>query len=145
MQEDLRARADARLEAALRERELADPREGYRARLRALRDTDAERFAQALRHYESAVLPGLAGEADPVDVWVEYGRFLAGMLAPGRTITVDRTGLATPYEPPLPAEAMILHLPDDRSASVTPLATPIQMSPPQRATYDLLVLGRESL
>jgi hypothetical protein len=145
VQTDQRIRADARLEAALTARELADPRDGYRSRLRALREIDPDRFARALRHYEEVVLPGLAGEGDAVEVWIEYGQFLADMLAPGRTVMVNGAGRAEIYAVPLPRESMVLHLPEDSAAAAIPLVTPRLPTPPQRATYDLLVLGKLSL
>jgi hypothetical protein len=145
MRGDLRVRADARLEAALSERALADPRDGFRARLRWLRETNPELFERAARHYEDEVLPGLAGEEDPVEAWVEYGRYVEELVAPGRTVAIDEFGRAVPYVRPLIPELLVLHVPEDRDAAAVTLAMPRAPSPAQRATCDLLVRGRLSL
>lgn len=145
MATDMRDRADARLEAALRERELTDPRDGYRMRLRALRETSPELFERATRYYQEDVLPALTAGADAIETWIDYGRFLAEIISPGRIVTIDGTGSARPYSAPLPSGALVLHLPRDRDAATMPLAEPVEPSPPQRAAYDLLVRGRFAL
>jgi hypothetical protein len=145
MSEQLRVRADARLEAALRERGVADPRDAYRQRLRALREVDETLFDRAREHYNASVLPALAGDSDALAEWIDYGRFLAELLAPGRIVAIDRTGRALPYVPPPPADTMLLHVPSDGGRPIVTLALPAAPSPAQQATYDLLVLGRESL
>lgn len=145
METNLRGRADTRLDAALGERGLSDSRDAYRGRLRALRDSSPALYERAAAHYEQDILPELAERADPVETWIEYGRFLAELTAPGRTVTIDASGRAQPYSPPLPAQAMVVHLPDDRGAAALALATPAAPSPQQQATYSLLVLGRLAL
>lgn len=145
MTTDLRDRANARLDAALRDRELADPRGGYRTRLRALRETRPELFERATRHYEEHVLPALAAGDDAIDTWIDYGRVLAEMIGPGRVLAIDGTGVARPYSPPLPAGALVLHVPYDPETVTLPLAEPAAPSAAQRAAYDLLVRGRLAL
>jgi hypothetical protein len=146
MDRETRSRADARLEAALRDQGLADPRAAYRACLRALREANHDAFERALRHYDEVVVPLLAdGDEDPVQVWIDYGRFLGELLAPGRTVAVDGSGRAQPYAAPGPPLMLILHLPEDRGAPAIALCSPDQPTPPQQAAYDLLVLGRDAL
>lgn len=145
MSQDLRALADARLSAALEERQLADSRKAYRSCLRTLREANPELYERASQHYQARVLPLLAGAEDPVDAWVEYGRFLAELLSPGRLVAVDGSGRARPFTPPATAETLVLHVPEDRAVPAMALSTPRQPSPAQQATYDLLVLGRDSL
>jgi hypothetical protein len=58
---------------------------------------------------------------------------------------VNGVGRAEPYVVPLPRESMVLHLPEDNASPAIPLASPRLPTPPQRATYDLLVLGKLSL
>lgn len=142
---DLDDQLNMRFEAALRDRQLSDPRDGYRMRLRALRETRPELFERAARHYQEEVLPGLAAGADTIEAWVDYGRFLAELIAPGRVVTIDGTGSARPYASPLPPHALVLHLPSDRDAATMPLAEPVDPSAAQRAAYDLLVRGRFAL
>lgn len=139
MATEKRDHADARLEAALHERGLNDPRDGYRMRLRALRETRPDLFERATRYYQEEVLPALVAGADPIETWIEYGRFLAETISPGRTVTIDDTGSARPYSAPSPTGALVLHLPNDRDAASMPLAEPVEPSPAQRAAYDLLV------
>lgn len=134
-----------RFEAALRDRELSDPRDGYRMRLRALRETRPELFDRATRHYQEEVLPALEAGGDAIETWIDYGRFLAELVAPGRIVTIDGTGSARPYAPPLPPRALVLHLPHDHEATTMALAEPIDPSAAQQAAYDLLVRGRLTL
>ncbi len=141
----MRVQAEGRLDAALLERGLADPRDDYRARLRALREASPDHFARALRHYDEVVLPSLASAGDAVEVWIEWGRFLADLVTPGRTVAVDGAGRSQPYELPLARDRMVLHLPEDRGSPAIPLATPRLPTPAQQATYDLLVLGKLAL
>lgn len=133
--------ADRRLEETLERERIADPRESLRARLRALRGT--AHFDRAVAHYQEALLPGVAnGTLDPLAAWLEYGRLIAG-AAPGREVAVDVDGrdgaeLADPA-------SLLLHVPEERGAPVTPLRAPADPSPAQRATLALLVEGRTRL
>jgi hypothetical protein len=139
----LRSRADERFEAALRERGARDPREFYRTSLRELRAKDADAFRRALEYFETRLVPRVAAEgSDPLAEWLEYGRVLATLYAPGRTVQVDRSGRASPYAPPVPAECLVLHLPDQAREPVRIVGLPPELSTAQRATYDLLVSGK---
>lgn len=142
---DLRDQVNMRFEAALRDRELSDPRDAYRRRLRALRDTRPELFERATRHYQEEVLPTLEAGGDAIETWIDYGRFLAELIAAGRVVTIDDSGSARPYASPLSPRALVLHLPHDRDATTMPLAEPVDPSAAQRAAYDLLVRGRLAL
>jgi hypothetical protein len=145
MDEQLRSRADARLDSALVARGLADPRETYRGRLRALREASPELFATALRHYEEVVLPDLAEGEDPVGAWIEYGRYLADLVSPGRAVAIDALGRADAWAPAGAGPLLVLHLPDDRTGAAQALVAPLEPTPAQRAAHDLLVLGRLGL
>jgi hypothetical protein len=143
MGEDLRERAAARLERALAEAGVEDPRAAYRARLRELRARDPAALAESVRYYEEVLLPRVADEgSDPIAEWLEYGRLLAELGGPGRVVEVDPSGRARPYRGGSPREQLLLHLPDDPRRAVFVLGMPRELSAPQRATYDLLVLGR---
>ncbi|HUF90165.1 MAG TPA: hypothetical protein VMR66_09310 [Gemmatimonadota bacterium] len=137
MQED----ADRRLEEALERERIADPREPLRTRLRALRGTS--HFDRAVAHYQEALLPGVAnGTLDPLAAWLEYARLIAG-AAPGREVAVDVEG-RDGAEVADPA-SLLLHVPEERGAPVTPLRAPADPSPAQLATLALLVEGRTRL
>src|SRR5690554_950692 len=115
MSDDMQARAAARLERALADADLEDPRGFYRARLRELRERDPAALAKSVRYYEEKLLPRVAAEgSDPVAEWLEYGLLLAELGGPGQLIEVDGEGRARPYEAGAPARnRLILHLPDD--------------------------------
>ena len=85
-----------------------------------------------------------SGEADPLEAWTEYGRTLAEAVTRGRTVSIDATGQARPYEGPVEGH-LVLHLPDDRSERALLVGLPPELSAAQRATYDVLVAGKNRL
>lgn len=133
----LRTRAEAGLVKAAERQGLADPRPPYRERLRALRQARPEAFDQAVEHYEQTVLPALA-DAEPLPVWLEYGRYLASLTTAGKVITVDASGRAAPWTRDAPA-SLVLFMPEDNTAEVMVLSQPAAPSPAQNATLMLLV------
>lgn len=138
--------ADALLEKALEETGARDPREFYRARLKELREQSREAYERAVTHYRDRLLPAIVEErADPLAAWTEYGRVLAELVAPGRTLTVDPTGRASAYEAPSRRDHLILHLPDNRRMRAILVGLPPELSAAQRATFDWLVQGRNTL
>ena len=140
MADDLRARADERFERALQETGARDPRAFFRDQLRELKASSPDAFRRALRYFEETLIPSVADEAsDPIAEWLEYGRVLASLAAPGRTVQIDATGRARDYARPVPAEAMVLHLPENASRPALVLGIPPRLTPHQRAAYDLLV------
>lgn len=142
--QELRDRADRRFEEALKATGSRDPRDFYRKRLKELREQDADAFRRALSYFEERLIPVVAAEgSDPVAEWLEYGRFLAGLVARGTTLQVDPTGLAAPYAPPVPRDHLVVHLPDSSAAKALVVGLPPALSPAQRATYDLLVSGSQ--
>jgi hypothetical protein len=144
--DDLQAEADRKLEAALGAAGARDPREFYRDRLRELKQNDRVAYDQAVVYYRDTLVPAVAGGADPLPAWTEYGRKLAELTAPGRTMMVDHTGAAAPYRAPAPADWLILHLPEGRGAGrALVVGLPAELSRAQRATYDLLVSGKLTL
>lgn len=141
--ETLAAAAEKALEVALAESGARDPREFYRDRLRELKRVSPDDYQRAVTYYSETLLPEVAERRrDPLVAWTEYGRRLAEALAPGRTVTIDATGRAHPYEPPALGR-LILHLPDDKGAKALLVALPRSLSPEQRATYDILVAGKQ--
>jgi hypothetical protein len=143
MSEDLTAKADAALEAALEAVGARDPREFYRERLRDLKGADPDAYESAVAYYKETLIPGVAaGDADPLRAWTEYGRRLASALAPGRTVTVDATGLAHEYED-AELDGLVLHLPDERGGRALLVGLPPSLTPAQRATYRVLVEGKQ--
>jgi hypothetical protein len=146
MTEDLQAEADRKLEAALSTTGARDPREFYRDRLRDLKQSDRGAYDQAVGYYRDTLVPAVAGGADPLPAWTEYGRKLAELAAPGRTMMVDASGAATPYQTPAPHDRLILHLPEGRGAGrALVVGLPAELSRAQRATYDLRVSGKLTL
>jgi hypothetical protein len=146
MSDDLNARADALLEAALEEAGARDPREFYRERLKELKQANPEGYAAAVAYYRDTLIPQVAsGEGDPLAAWTEYGRRLAEAVSPGRTVSVDGTGRARPYEAPAPRDRLVLHLPDAKGGRAVLVGLPGELTPAQRASYDVLVAGKQKL
>jgi hypothetical protein len=144
MSDDLTARADHRLAEALDAVGGRDPREYYRERLRELKTADPEAYRSAVAYYRDTLLPGVAsGETEALAAWTEYGRRLAQSLAPGRTVSVDVTGLAHEYKAPADRSHLVLHLPEVGKARALLVALPAELSSAQRATYDVLVAGKQ--
>jgi hypothetical protein len=145
MAEDLQGEADRKLEAALAATGARDPREFYRERLRELKQADRGAYEEAVGYYRDTLVPSVAGGADPLPAWTEYGRKLAALGTPGRTVMVDATGVAAPYQTPAPQDRLILHLPDGTRGRAVVVGIPTELSRAQRATYDLLVAGKLTL
>ena len=143
--EDLQREADRRLEAALAASGARDPREFYRERLRELKAQDRSAYEEAVGYYRDTLVPSVARGADPLPAWTEYGRRLAALGVPGRTVMVDATGAAAPYEAPAPTDRLILHLPDGTRGRAVVVALPAELSRAQRATFDLLAGGKLTL
>lgn len=142
MSDDVTARADARLEGALEAEGARDPREFYRERLKELKQANPEGYAEAVAYYRDTLLPTVAdGDGDPLAAWTEYGRRLAQALAPGRTVALDGTGRAHPYQDPAPRDRLVLHLPDGKGRAIL-VGLPAELTSAQRATYDVLVSGK---
>jgi len=146
MTDDPTAEADRRLEEALARDGARDPREFYRERLRELKQADADGYANAVAYYRDTLIPAVAsGEVDPMEAWTAYGTRLAEWMAPGRTIAVDETGRAHTYEAPAPRTHLLLHLPSGKGGRALLVGLPAELSPAQRATYDVLVGGKQKL
>jgi hypothetical protein len=143
MSDELKSRADARLVAALEaEAAPADPRPLFRPVLRYLREREPAAFDRAIAHFEEVLVPAVAGDADPLRTWVEYGLLLAGALGAGRTVAVDHTGRARSIDDVTTARELVLHIPEAEAAPVLVLRQPAACSPAQVATMELLVAGR---
>ena len=145
MSDDLQTEADRRLEAALATSGARDPREFYRERLRELKQADRAAYEQAVGYYRDTLVPSVAQGADPIPAWTEYGRRLAALGTPGRTVMVDAGGTAAPYQAPAPPDRLILHLPDGTRGRAVVVGIPAELSRAQRATNDLLVGGKLTL
>ncbi len=139
--DDSRTLADQRLDQALAETGLEDPRPGFRERLKALRVRDAAAFARAREYFETKLVPAIAEGAEPLGDWVAYGRVLLEHEGPGRLVAVDAGGRAQPYRPP-PGRELLLFIPEDGRRPILPLLAPLAPSPAQRAAVDLQVHGR---
>lgn len=141
--DETRTRADQRFEEALARSGARDPRAFYRGWLRALRERDPAAYRRAREHYDRHLVPRVAEvDADPLAEWLDYGRMLAELLAPGRTVQIDPTGRALEYTRPVPPDHLVLHLPASTREAALPVGLPARLSPAQRATYDLLVERR---
>ena len=143
--EDPQALADQRLEAALEKTGARDPRAVCRELLRELKSVDATAFEQAVGHYRDRLVPSIAVGEEPFTAWVEYGRTIARLTFEGRTVAIDRTGLAREYSTPADPDVLVLHLPKGGKGRALLVARPREPSPAQQATSDLLVDGRYSL
>lgn len=142
MSDEISEKADQVLEEALERTGARDPREFYRDRLRSLKSSDPEAYETAVEYYRETLLPKVAsGEEEPLAAWTEYGRTLAEAVASGRTVSIDETGRSQPYDGRR-QDRLILHLPDDTGAPALLVGLPPDLSPAQRATYDVLVAGK---
>lgn len=136
----LRERAERRFQQARERAGAKDPRDFYRERLRELRERDESAYRRAVDYFERTLVPNVArDDSDPLHEWLEYGRLLAELTAPGETVRIDPTGLSTPYAPPVAADDLVLHLPASTREPALPIGLPPRLSPAQRAAYDLLV------
>jgi hypothetical protein len=142
---DLQTRADALLEAELERTGARDPRAFYRTRLKDLRDKDRSAYDRAVEYYRDVLLPGIAEGGAPLAAWTEYGRTLAELHGPGRTVALDATGRADAYSAPADPNHLVLHLPTDPRAPAQLVGLPLELTGAQRATYDWLVAGRNKL
>lgn len=144
---DMKDAAERATEEAFERSPWRDPRAGYRALLRHLRERDADAFGEAVADYEARVVaPVASGSVDPVRAWLAFGTRLAERLGGGRTVRIDPNGLEigtsdTPVEP----IDLLLHLPADESARALPVAIPREITPAQQATLALLAEGRQAL
>ena len=145
MSDDLRARADARLEQALAGSAFRDPRPLLRPLLRHLRQRAPAAFERALTHFETTLVPAVAGDGDPHAEWLAYGRLLATLAGDGRILAIDGTGRARPDADPPPDSALVLYLPDAPGSPAAVLRCPRDATPAQEASIDLLVRGRVSI
>lgn len=144
-EQEQRERAEERFEEALARSGGRDPREYYRERLKQLRDTDESAFRRAREHYETRLLPAVASDdTDPLAEWLDYGRLLAELTSPGRTMVIDPTGRANAYSRPVAADGLVLHLPTSAREPAILVGLPTTLSPAQRATYSLLVKGEKA-
>jgi hypothetical protein len=143
MSESQAAAADRALESALVRTGARDPREFYRERLRELKQANATEYERAVAYYTETLIPEVAsGASDPLAAWTEYGRRLAVAVAPGRTVSIDETGRAHPYEGPA-SDRLVLHMPEDKGGRALLVGLPPVLSDAQRATYDVLVAGKQ--
>ncbi len=128
------------LDEALEARGLADPRPLCREILRQLREQDPGAYRDAVRRYEAELAEGdeVAGEAG-VTAWLEYGLWMAARLDPGRAVAVDAGGRAEDVESPPSDAPLLLHLPRKRNRRALVIAAPLDPSPAQEATRELLV------
>src|SRR5205809_1075309 len=114
--------ADQRLEELLQQRQLRDPREFFRERLRLLKERDRAAFQRALDHYDQILLPNVAAAGADVRLeWLDYGRLLAELSGAGRIIVLDQNGRAGMNETP-DDDALVLHVPDDEATPVLVLS-----------------------
>jgi len=137
--------ADARLGEALQASGARDPREFYREQLKALREADEDAYRQAVSYYRDTLIPSIAdGSSEPLPAWTEYGRRLAELTEPGRTVEVDPSGRASEWER-WKQDALVLHLPEEARTRAILVQLPPEPSAAQRATYSWLVAGRNKL
>ncbi len=137
-------RAEEALEAALAETGARDPREYYRERLRELKQVNRSGYDEAVAYYRDTLIPTIAdGASPPLDAWTEYGRVLAQTMTPGTQVAIDESGRSSPYDGP-DGKSLVLHLPSGKGRALL-IALPIELSSAQRATYAVLVSGKQRL
>jgi hypothetical protein len=136
----MRERAEQRVQEALAGSGARDPRDHYRTLLRELRQADPGAYARAVDYYENTLLPAVADESSaPLAEWLAYGQFLTSLFTRGRTVQIDASGLAREFDRESAAGTLVLHIPASVRDAVRVVGLPQQLSPAQRATYELLV------
>ncbi len=146
MDDTMREQAEERLEAALAASGSQDPRGDYRSVLREMKEAHPEAYEKAVGHYQEVLVPGIAsGEMEPLAAWRDYGRLIAVLQEPGRTVAIDIEGTAEPFSPETPMDRLVLHLPDAKGPRAFPISVPAALSEAQEATFHLLVFGRVKL
>ncbi len=144
MDEAVKEKADQRFREALEATGARDPRDFYRKALRELKDSNPAGYDRAVNHFHKLLVPAIAsGEAEPLGAWREYGRLLAEEAGGGRTVEIDASGRAQPYSPDSPLDRLVLHLPDQRNMRAILVSLPPHPSPAQRASFELLVRGKQ--
>lgn len=146
MTTDLQEKADARFAAALAASGARDPREYYRTRLRELKRSNPEGYAQAVRYYQDELIPSIAeADTDPLQAWRAYGLLIAQMTVPGRAVAIDPSGRSRPIASTGTTDDLVLHFPDAGSAPPLLVGLPPKPSSAQMATHRWLVAGRRAL
>ncbi len=146
MDPGLKEAADARFDEARANAGARDPRNYYRDRLRDLKRTNEQAYAEAVEYYEEELVPSIAeGGADPLQAWRIFGLRLAELTSPGEAVAVDPSGRRRPYAAPGDSGDMILHLPRARGARAFLVGLPSEPTAAQKATLDWLVAGRRAL
>jgi hypothetical protein len=128
---------DERYQASLLRHAVTDVQPLYRQLLRRLKMRDAEEYNEAVGRYESDVAAG-GQDVDPLRSWVEYGAWLAQLLAPGRLVSIDRDGRAVEPGGTPPLGPLLLHLPEENGERAMPIAVPAEPSAAQEAARQLL-------
>ena len=145
MTNDLQKTADARFEAALAAAGARDPRDYYRSRMRELKQSNPQGYADAVAYYQSTLLTSIAEQdADPLEAWRKFGLRIAQLTATGRAVAVDPAGRSRAFEAPGRADDLILHLPDAHNRRALLVGLPPEPSAAQMATYNWLVQGRRA-
>jgi len=138
--------ADANFEAALAQSGGRDPREFYRERLRELKDANPASYQEAVAFYTNELVPAVAaGSVDPLAAWLDYGVRLCEWCAPGEPVEIDPTGVRNPLSASTPPDRLVLHIPGEKRTRALLVGLPAELTPAQRATFDLLVQGRLKL
>lgn len=146
MDETTKKEADRRFTEALEKTGARDPRDFYRKALRGLKQVNPEGYEKAVEHFQEVLVPSIAdGSAEPLWAWREYGKLIAEVSVPGRTMSVDASGRAHPFDSETPLDRLVLHLPDTKNGRAILVSLPPSPSQAQRATYELLVAGKHRL
>jgi len=139
-----RAEADRRFEEAMNATGARDPRGFYRQSLREMKGSNPEGYDRSVRYFQSVLVPGIAsGDLEPLGAWREYGRLIAEETTPGVPVEIDETGRSRPYSSDSPLDRLVLHLPDQKGMRAILVSLPPSPSPAQRASFELLVRGKQ--
>lgn len=146
MDEGTRKEADRRFEEALEATGARDPRDFYRKALRELKERDAAGYDRAVSHFQHSLVPSIAaGEVEPLGAWRDYGCLIAEAFEEGRAVAIDESGKSLPFDSETPMDWLVLHVPENKGTRAILVSLPLEPSPAQRATYDLLVRGRHTI
>jgi hypothetical protein len=131
--------ADELYDGELTTRGVSDVRPACRWLLKQLKATRPESYEEGVRRYEDQLIPQIAaGEVNPLDGWLGYGRWLGDQLFDGQLVSVDPTGRAADFGDVLPSGAMAIYLPPKDEQRAVLLASPLVPTEHQAAARALL-------
>jgi len=124
-------------ETALGEYGLEDVQPRYRRLLLELKGRDPSSYDRAVERYKSDV-EARQDERAVLDAWVEYGAWLASVLAPGQLVSIEENGRSRPVTGSPPLGTFLMQVPSEARQRALVVTIPSEPSDAQRETASLL-------